>query len=305
MIVNQQKVTKPNRPTDRNNQTGTSNPIPGIQAQASLTSTGLEKDVTTTTSSINPSQARRDQAGFNGSLGADIPDATEPPPSGPTVGFAGQEKDWRVRLSVSPESEVLYRNPGDAGILNILRRTDGVIFPYVPQITINHNANYSQQNLTHANYRQYFYESSSVDNIQINGDFTAQTSDDARYLLAAIHFFRSATKMFYGDSGQYQGSPPPILYLDGYGKHYLPHVPCVVTYFSQMLPNDVDYINAEVFAQDPTEEEFFNGGGSDKTRVPTACTLMIQLQPVYSRIRQKEFSFDKFAAGALINKGFI
>ena len=305
MIVNQQKITKPNRPTDRNNQTGISNPIPGIQAQASQTPTGAfvtgnEKDVTTTTSSVDPSQARKEQAGFNGVLGADIPDATEPQPSGPTVGFAGQEKDWRVRLSVSPESEVLYRTPGNAGILNILRRTDGVIFPYIPQITINHNANYSQQNLTHANYRQYFYESSSVDNIQINGDFTAQTSDDARYLLAAVHFFRSATKMFYGDSGQYQGSPPPILYLDGYGKHYLPHVPCVVTYFSQMLPNDVDYINADVFDLDPTEEEFFDGGGSSKTRVPTACTLMIQLQPVYSRIRQKEFSFDKFAAGAFI-----
>jgi len=62
----------------------------------------------------------------------------------------------------------------------------------------------------------------------------------------ALYFFRAATKMFYGNSGTYQGAPPPIVYLDGYGAHYLPHVPCLLTQFSHTMPNDVDYIETKV-----------------------------------------------------------
>tara|TARA_R110000803_G_scaffold13206_1_gene37252 strand:+ start:3143 stop:3988 length:846 start_codon:yes stop_codon:yes gene_type:complete len=281
MIVNQQKVIQREVAQDSAGQTNSVGAFGDIGAS-------FNKTPSTTS---DPTLNRLIQAGFDGLFGEDIPgltpgqnDAANNPSA--VVGFANQDKDWRVRISIAPSATLLYRST-NPGILRILQRTDGVIFPYTPQITINHSANYSQQNITHANYKQYFYESSAVDSIQLTGEFTAQTTDDAEYLLAAIQFFRSATKMFYGDSGKYQGSPPPIVYLNGYGKQYLPNVPCVITLFSQQLPNDVDYINA------------------NNTRVPTHSSLFLQLQPVYSRTRQKEFNFDKFASGQLLNKGFL
>ena len=94
--------------------------------------------------------------------------------------------------------------------------------------------------------------------------------------------------MFFGNSGEFQGSPPPIVYLDGYGKHYLPHVPCLITNFSHQMPPAVDYISA-----------------SNGQRIPTLSNIQVTLQPVYSRKRQLEFSFEQFAAGQQLDKGFI
>lgn len=211
--------------------------------------------------------------------------------------FAGSEADWRVRISVSENSGVLNRSGGLGGILSPLNNTNGVIFPYVPSVTINHTAKYGTQSLTHTNYSSYFYESSEVTSIVINAEFSVQNTDDAEYFLAMIYFFRAATKMFYGDSGKYQGSPPPIVYLDGYGKHYLPHVPCVVTNFSHTMPNDVDYI--------PVMANGGNGSAGEPNRVPTLSQITVTLQPVYSRARQRSFNHDNFAKGNLINKGFL
>jgi hypothetical protein len=197
---------------------------------------------------------------------------------------AGKE-DWRVKVSVTKGSGVLYDDP-NPGIMEPLVSTNGVIFPYVPAVTVAHAAKYSTQSLTHSNYNNYFYESSEVQAINITADFTVQNTYEAKYFLAAVYFFRAATKMFYGESKMYQGAPPPIIYLDGYGAHYLPHVSCVVTGFSHTMPSDVDYIEVTI--------------GTSATRVPTSSQFTIGLQPVYSRTNQRKFSFDAFARGELI-----
>ena len=207
------------------------------------------------------------------------------------ISFAGTNKDWRVRISVNPGSVVLYRGTSP-GIMSPLLPTDGVIFPFTPSISVSHTTNYGAQALTHTNYASYYYQSSQVSDMQVSGEFSVQNSNDASYLLAAIYFFRAAGKMFYGDSGAYQGSPPPILYLNGYGEHYFPNVPCVLTSFTHSLPNDVDYINTKTIK-----------GGT--TRVPTNSTITLGLQPVYSRTSQTKFDHQKFASGGQLTKGFI
>jgi hypothetical protein len=226
------------------------------------------------------------------------------------VSFADTSDDWRVRISVNPGSGVLYRAP-NPGILTPLLATDGVIFPFVPSITVNHSAKYGSRSVTHTNYTNYFYESSEVQNLQVTGDFAVQNKSDADYFMAVIYFFRAATKMFYGNSGQYQGSPPPILYLNGFGKHYFPNVPCVLTYFNHQLPNDVDYVETSS-SVDTNQQQNSNQLGNQlnmisvtKNRVPTSSTITLQLQPVYSRKRQTEFDHEAFARGAQIDKGFM
>jgi hypothetical protein len=150
--------------------------------------------------------------------------------------------DWRVRLSLAPSATYLY-NASPPGILAPLAKTGGVIFPYTPKIEINYKAEYSPYALTHSNYKGYFYQSSYTDAVNMSATFTAQDSAEATYLLAVIHFFRSVTKMFYGQDAE-RGAPPPLVFLTGLGQYQFSAHPCVVSSFTYSLPADVDYIRA-------------------------------------------------------------
>ena len=157
---------------------------------------------------------------------------------------AKTQGDWRVRLSLAPSAGYLYKaqNPG---ILAPLQKTDGVIFPYIPQIQVTYAAHYDPADLTHSNYKIYQYKNSSVDQLTISCDFTAQDTEEANYMLAVIHFFRSVTKMFYGqDEIPKPGTPPPLCYLSGMGDFQFDRHPLVISSFNYGLPNDVDYIRA-------------------------------------------------------------
>ncbi len=151
--------------------------------------------------------------------------------------------DWRVRLSLATGSDYLY-NSNDPGILKALRDTNGIIFPYTPSIQTNYTANYDKYELTHSNHRGYFYKNSQVGDIQITGSFTAQDTAEATYLLAVIHFFRSVTKMFYGQDEQ-RGAPPPLCFLDGMGEYQFNNHPVLISSFQYNLPADVDYIRVD------------------------------------------------------------
>ena len=158
--------------------------------------------------------------------------------------------DWRVRIQLAPNADYLYKEPASRngresgpGILAPLAKTDGVVFPYTPTIETAYKAKYNSVDLTHSNYRGFFYQGSSVDDITIKGTFTAQDTAEAAYLLAVIHFFRSVTKMFYGQDPQ-RGTPPPLVYLSGFGQYQFENHPCVVANFGYTLPQDVDYIRA-------------------------------------------------------------
>ena len=246
--------------------------------------------------------------------------------------------DWRVRLSLAPNSNYLY-NVTNAGILDPLKPTNGVIFPYTPQISTNYKANYSNYDLTHSNHRGYYYQNSFTDTVTITGVFTAQTTQEANYLLAVIHFFRSVTKMFYGQS-QNVGSPPPVCYLNGLGEYQFNKHPVLVTNFAYTLPNSVDYIRAGSannlqLNQNPLRAKtntanpalssvqrlanaFLNKGASQNTRppptqpnknnptyVPTRMDIVITLLPVQSRAQvSQQFSMQNFANGNLLRGGF-
>jgi hypothetical protein len=165
-----------------------------------------------------------------------------------------QRKDWRVRLALSPgaqQAKYLYYSD-TPGILAPLQATDGVIFPYTPNISVTYGANYNSVVPAHSNYKIFQYESSSVDNITITCDFTAQDTAEANYVLAVIHFFRSVTKMFYGqDEFPKPGTPPPLCYLFGLGEFQFNAHPLAITNFTYNLPVDVDYIRAGAVTDAP------------------------------------------------------
>jgi hypothetical protein len=160
-----------------------------------------------------------------------------------------QKEDWRVRLSLAPSANYLYRDPAikSSDLLYPLKETDGIVFPYLPTVSTAHKANYDPTELAHSNYKLYFYKNSSVDDVTITADFTAQDTSEANYMLAVIHFLKSATKMFYGQDGKAgprAGTPPPLCYLSGFGAFQYDAHPLLITSFTYTLPNDVDYIRA-------------------------------------------------------------
>jgi hypothetical protein len=153
--------------------------------------------------------------------------------------------DWRVRLTLAPGANYLYRGAAAEDILYPLKQTDGIIFPYTPTINIGYSANYDPIELTHNNFKIYQYRSSSVNEINISAEFTAQDTQEANYLIAVIHFFKTVTKMFYGqDQHPKAGTPPPLCYLSGFGAYQFDNHPLVISNFAYALPNDVDYIRA-------------------------------------------------------------
>lgn len=279
---------------------------------------------TTVASSADPADARRLVSGLK--LGGGL--TSKASLQNPNVQFGGTESggmDWRVRISINPNSKILYWGAEGSGLLGPLKSTNGFLFPYVPTVTVTHSATYNTVPLTHTNYAQYFYESSAVGSISVSAPFSVQNADEARYFLAGLYFFRACTKMFYGVSKDYQGSPPPIVYLDGYGQHYLPHVPCVVTSFSHTMPEDVDYLEVattQSISSTTTSSTLTgtfgsitlpsvpgtNAGNQIMTqsvnsaynRVPTVSTFSLTLQPIMSRSQAIQFDYKKFASGGLI-----
>ena len=215
--------------------------------------------------------------------------------------------DWRVRIGL-PTNGLFYLDPSNK-IQAILKRTNGVIFPYTPSITVTHNARYQEQALTHSNYKNYFYEGSDVSAINISGDFSVQNTDEGLYLLAAIYFFRSATKMFFGEDNL-AGNPPPIVFLVGYGDYYFPHVPCVITSFQHTMPQDCDYLEFHYSENSSATQN--NGAQSNDSqkiaRLPTMSQIQLTVQPVYSRKNiHNNMNLDAFSKGKLLagNGGFL
>ena len=245
-----------------------------------------------------------------------------------------QAKDWRVRISLAQGANYLYRvdDRANAGILGPLIDTDGVIFPYTPNISVSYVAGYDASELVHSNYKVYQYKGSSVDSVTITGDFTAQDSNEADYLLAVIHFFRSVTKMFYGqDENPKNGVPPPLCYLTGFGAYQFDNHPMVITNFTYNTPTDVDYIRAGSQTNNPGQNvgqqapivnstlrlsrlsrsglipqppNFSTSNmliNSDATYVPTKVSISITATPIVSRDDiSNNFSLRDYATGGLL-----
>ena len=250
--------------------------------------------------------------------------------------------DWRVRLQLAASSNYLYNAPDCGPLLWPLRDTNGVIFPYTPAIDTTYKANYSTYDLTHSNYRGYFYQNSYVDAIGIKANFTAQDTAEANYLLACIHFFRSVTKMFYGQDAE-RGTPPPLVFLSGLGDFQFNQHPCLMASFSYNLPSDVNYIRAQSTLSNggnqlaartrqttlgnpiasPSQRLASLGqaiqpgavtapfapqgslAAGNPTYVPTKMEISLSLLPVQTRSQvSQQFSVKGFANGNLLKGGF-
>ena len=198
------------------------------------------------------------------------------------------DHDWRVKLSMPPTID-----PKTSNLIAPLAKTAGLCFPITPTIIVSHSANYNTLQPVHTNYPFQIYENSQADDIVITGEFPVENADDAKYWIGAIHYLRTVTKMFYGESSANAGAPPPVVRLNGYGDYIFNNVPVVVSNFTVDLPADVDYIATST-----------PGGDTKSTSwCPTNSQISVTLKPTFSRRRTSSFNLNTFTNGDYLGTG--
>ena len=242
----------------------------------------------------------------------------------------------RVRLRPKPDGAIqIY---GSNGILQPLRSTNGLVWPYQPAIEYTQTVDYQAIDLVHVNQEIMSYTKTPAPKFGVSGQFSVQNQQEGAYALAAIHFMRTVTKMYFGSSDPNAGTPPPVLLFDAYGQYMFNQLPVIVTQFKHELPADVDYVpidlnNIQVLSQSQantnipgnsrlqrtpqissydnvansalmTARMFRSDLGSDNyIWLPSVFTLSCELTVQNTATRLKAFNLDSFRTGELMKQG--
>lgn len=238
----------------------------------------------------------------------------------------------RVSLNISPINRYIansnitstaYNNRakyilGEDGLLKTLfGPTNGLIFPYTPQINMQHNVNYEDVEILHSNLTYQYYKNTPPPLITISADFTADTPENALYMLGAIWFFRSMTKSDFGkkanrgEKQNYAGMPPPVLYLNGYGKMY-DNIPVIIKSFDTPFQKDKHYVRVKIDRDNYTIIDYQHQVDGDIFNymdnllydqwLPTEMTMQITLavQPNLKKAKD-QFDLNEYKRGILGN----
>ena len=218
---------------------------------------------------------------------------------------------------VAPGGSSIY---GIGGIMAPLITTNGMVFPYQPTITWQQDVQYTEMELIHANQDIQAYKRTPSPKFSIDGEFSVQNQAEGKYALACIHFLRTVTKMYFGDSDPNRGTPPPVLLFDAYGAYMFNSLPVIVTQFSVGLPKDVDYvpINVSPYTSgsglsssnqttiwNKLTESYFpdTGTNSNIAWLPALFNIQVQLTVQNTPARLRAFKLEDFRSGALLQKG--
>lgn len=125
---------------------------------------------------------------------------------------------------------------------NALGTTSGLIFPYTPKVTFNHQVEYDTTSITHTNLAYNYYKSTTPPSVEINAKFTADNRNNALHMLSAIWFLTACSKCNFGENAKDPGLPPPIIYLSGYNS-LIDNIPVVIKSFNYSYPDDKHYVN--------------------------------------------------------------
>lgn len=229
------------------------------------------------------------------------------PPIGPATKTiqAGQaentdQTDFRVRIRAFPNTwNEVYGDPLPENIMFPLHpeaKSDGflgmngMVFPYTPTITWAQSVQYNAINVVHANQDFQAYSHTPSQTFTITGPFTAQNPQEARYMLACMHFLRTVTKMRYGQSKNL-GLPPPVLLLSGYGKYIFNDLPVIITQYTFEYNNNVDMVPVYI----PGNK------GEPVAWVPSLQNISVSVTVQQTPNKLRQFDFDKFASGTLLD----
>jgi hypothetical protein len=220
------------------------------------------------------------------------------------------QQDYRARLQPKKRNDINVLGPADpSNILNPLHATNGVLFPYTPSVTSGNVAEYDNTGFIHTNYGYNAYIRSYTKPLSITAEFTAQTTDEALYLLAVIHFFRSVTKSYFGiNPYQKAGTPPPVLLFDYLGEFQYNRVPVLPKTFDFTYDPTIDYVavNTAGYSIAGPTVQLPAGNKDGWSYVPTHLVISLELDTQYIPIKLRdEFNLDEFRSGKLVGRGYI
>jgi hypothetical protein len=202
--------------------------------------------------------------------------------------------DMRIRLRAGKTTSSIAQVLGakdKTNILSILYETEGMLFPYTPAISVSQAVNWDPIALIQNNYDVNAYQRTPSVNISVTGTFTTQTQREGEYLMAVLHFLRTVTKSYFGEIDREAGkagTPPPVLYFDGYGDFMFRYIPVVVKSYSYAFDESVD-------------SNVFTAKNGMRAKLPAKMTITMELGMQMNMNRQrKEFSLDKFRTGELM-----
>ena len=195
--------------------------------------------------------------------------------------------DFRARLA--PVNPALY-GPAVDNIIHPLRATQGLLFPYSPQIQFNQSVDYTSVETVHSNMDVQAYRRTPSVELTVSGKFTVQSQVEGRYALACIHFLRTVSKMGFGASPN-PGLPPPMLQFSAYGTYMFNKLRVVLKSHSYAFEENMDTVSVSVDA-------------NQTVRLPAMFTIQMSLvvQRTPEDMRTK-FNLEEFRTGKLMTSG--
>lgn len=155
-----------------------------------------------------------------------------------------QQNPDNRRVTLKPKPAATSRVLGN-GLLNPLKETGGLVWPYTPTIQYSSEVDYQSIQTVHANQDFHVYSKTPAVTLTVEGDFTVQNQKEGQYALAAIHFLRTMSKMNFGENDPLAGTPPPVLLFNAYGQFVFHNLPVIVKGFNIAFGNDVDYVQVK------------------------------------------------------------
>ena len=222
-------------------------------------------------------------------------------------------QDFRARLgpkSMADCADILGVQE-KSNILFPLFATNGILFPYTPEITHGYKVEYDPTAFVHSIYGYNAYIRSYPKEIGIKAEFSAQTNNEAIYLLAVIHFFRANMKSYFGNTVYKKaGTPPPVLVFNYMGDYQFNNVPVVIKTFDYSYPATVDYVPVYTRDANSYSSDFgvslAPGKNEGYTLVPAHMSVDITLDTQYTPVNLRDnFDLDAFRSGQLITGGYI
>jgi hypothetical protein len=217
------------------------------------------------------------------------------------------QTDYRARLQPKPGGAADILGPNDtSNILYPLWSTRGVLFPYTPSLATGYAAEYDPSSFIHSIYGYNAYVRSYPKPLSLAAEFTAQTTEEALYMLAVISFFKSATKSYFGVNPYNKaGTPPPVLLFNYLGQHQYNNVPVIIKSFDFTYEANIDYV--------PVNTSGYSGStdlpatsSNGYSYVPTHIKVQLEMDTQYIPIvLRDQFNLDLFRQGKLLDKGFI
>jgi len=165
-------------------------------------------------------------------------------------------QDFRAKLQAKPGAKQEVYGGGSKdyrkNLLAPIAYTNGLVFPYTPAIQVAHaQVDYSQYSLPQTNFDYMAFVRRASPTMSVTAPFTANNMEEARYMLATIHFLRSVTMTYFGiENRERRGTPPPVLLFSAYGPYMFERIPVIIRTVSFGLEQDVDYIPAGFMPND-------------------------------------------------------